>query len=173
MNKLLDIGEASNLLKLSHHTLYRWAVEGRVPAVQLGLRIAVWYLSRTARSTLHALRLLHEFEHLTVHLIAVKQTFDTDTPLGKAFLTLAAGFAELERSILIGRVLVGMVRARVESKRMSRPVCRVDLEHLRRLRAEGFSVRQIAHRTETIAKLVRLFGSPAAADAHQGAARGA
>jgi DNA invertase Pin-like site-specific DNA recombinase len=106
--------------------------------------VVVWDLSRMARSTLHALELLRELEQMKVRLIAVKQTFDTDTPLGKAFFTLAAMFAELERSILIERVRAGMARARAEGKRIGRPERSVDLEELGRLRAQGLSIRQIA-----------------------------
>jgi DNA invertase Pin-like site-specific DNA recombinase len=106
--------------------------------------VVVWDLSRIARSTLKALELLREFEQIGVRLIAVKQTFDTDTPLGKAFFTLAAMFAELERSILIERVRAGMARARAEGKRIGRPKRHVDVERLRQLRARGLSLRQVA-----------------------------
>jgi DNA invertase Pin-like site-specific DNA recombinase len=41
--------------------------------------------------------------------------------LGKAFFTLAAMFAELERATLIERVKAGMARARAEGKRIGRP----------------------------------------------------
>jgi DNA invertase Pin-like site-specific DNA recombinase len=105
--------------------------------------VVVWDLSRMARSTLHALQVLQAFEQMNVRLVAVKQTFDTDTPLGKAFFTLAAMFAELERSILIERVRAGMARARAEGKRIGRPVRYMDLEELRRLRLQGRSIRQI------------------------------
>jgi DNA invertase Pin-like site-specific DNA recombinase len=139
--------------------------------------VVVWDLSRLARSTLHALQLLQEFEQMKVRLVAVKQTFDTDTPLGRAFFTLAAMFAELERSILIERVRAGMARARADGKRIGRPVRQVDLEQLRQLRAEGLSVRQIARRmetpTSTIAKRLQLLNSPAGPSPPQGAARGA
>jgi DNA invertase Pin-like site-specific DNA recombinase len=106
--------------------------------------VVVWDLSRMARSTLNALQLLQEFEQMKVRLVAVKQTFGTDTPLGRAFFTLAAMFAELERSILIERVRAGMARAKAEGKRIGRPVRRVDLEELRRLRGQGLSIRQVA-----------------------------
>ena len=100
---------------------------------------------------------------MKVRLIAVKQTFDTDTPLGRAFFTLAAMFAELERSILIERVRAGMARARAEGKRIGRPCRRVDFEELRRLRTQGLSIRQIARRMEvpssTIAKRLRSGGA--------------
>jgi DNA invertase Pin-like site-specific DNA recombinase len=122
--------------------------------------VVVWDLSRIARSTLNALKLLQEFEQIKVRLVAVKQTFDTDTPLGKAFFTLAAMFAELERAILIERVRAGMARARAEGKRIGRPERRVDLALLARLRAEGRSIRQIARQvgvpSSTVAKRLKL-----------------
>ena len=129
--------------------------------------VVVWDLSRMARSTLHALQLLQQFEQVRVRLIAVKQTFDTDTPLGKAFFTLAAMFAELERSILIERVRAGMARARAEGKRIGRPVRRIDNEKLLRLRAQGHSIRRIARElavpSSTIAKRLKLVGTPPSA----------
>jgi DNA invertase Pin-like site-specific DNA recombinase len=134
--------------------------------------IVVWDLSRMARSTLNALQLLQEFEQMKVRLIAVKQTFDTDTPLGRAFFTLAAMFAELERSILIERVRAGMARARAEGKRIGRPPRPVDLTRLERLRAEGRSVRQIARDlavpSSTVAKRLKLLASNAGAGAGDG-----
>ncbi len=135
--------------------------------------VVVWDLSRMARSTLHALQLLQEFDQMKVRLIAVKQTFDTATPLGRAFFTLAAMFAELERSILIERVRAGMARARAEGKRIGRPVRQLDMDELRKLRGQGHSIRQIARRlgvpSSTVAKrlaqlaeLVPCNGQPAA-----------
>jgi len=125
--------------------------------------VVVWDLSRMARSTLHALELLQKLEQMKVRLIAVKQTFDTDTPLGKAFFTLAAMFAELERSILIERVRAGMARAKAEGKCIGRPMRAVALEELRRLRAQGLSIRQIARRMEvpssTVAKRLKLLAA--------------
>ena len=127
--------------------------------------VVVWDLSRMARSTLHALQLLQAFDQMNVRLIAVKQTFDTDTPLGKAFFTLAAMFAELERSILIERVRAGMARARAEGKHIGRPVRLMDLEELTRLRARGLSIRQIARTLgvppSTVAKRLKAAGATA------------
>jgi DNA invertase Pin-like site-specific DNA recombinase len=139
--------------------------------------VVVWDLSRIARSTLNALELLREFEQIKVRLIAVKQTFDTDTPLGKAFFTLAAMFAELERSILIERVRAGMARARAEGKRIGRPEREVDVEELGRLRGQGLSIRQVARRlgipSSTVAKRLKLVtvppAEPATSEAHDGA----
>jgi DNA invertase Pin-like site-specific DNA recombinase len=126
--------------------------------------VVVWDLSRMARSTLHALQLLQEFEQMKVRLIAVKQTFDTDTPLGRAFFTLAAMFAELERSILIERVRAGMARARAEGKKIGRPTRRVDLSELAKLRGQGLSIRQVARTmgipTSTVAKRLASLAPP-------------
>ncbi len=128
--------------------------------------VVVWDLSRMARSTLNALQLLQEFQEMKVRLIAVKQTFDTDTPLGRAFFTLAAMFAELEREILIERVRAGMARARAEGKRIGRPVRWVNIDELQRLRAAGRSIREIARALgvprSTIAKRLAALPHPAA-----------
>lgn len=108
--------------------------------------VVVWDLSRIARSTLDALQLLQKFQEMQVRFVAVKQTFDTNTPLGRAFFTMAALFAELERSILIERVKAGMARARAQGKKVGRPVRVVDEVEARELRKRGFSIRQIARR---------------------------
>jgi len=134
--------------------------------------VVVWDLSRIARSTLNALELLRELEQIKVRLIAVKQTFDTDTPLGKAFFTLAAMFAELERSILIERVRAGMARARAEGKRIGRPERAVDLEELGRLRAQGLSIRQIARRMATPSSTIAKRLGSAATGTRSGASGG-
>jgi len=78
--------------------------------------------------------LLQEFGQMGVRLVAVKQNFDTDTPVGKAIFTLLAMFAELERSFLIERVRAGMARARAEGKHIGRPARFVDMSKLERLR---------------------------------------
>ena len=134
--------------------------------------VVVWDLSRMARSTLNALELLRELEQIKVRLIAVKQTFDTDTPLGKAFFTLAAMCAELERSILIERVRAGMARARAEGKRIGRPERAVDLEELGRLRAQGLSIRQIARRMATPSSTIAKRLGSAATGTRSGASGG-
>src|SRR5262245_34739920 len=113
---------------------------------------------------LHSLELLRQLEEMQVRLIAVKQTSATDTPLGKAFFTLAAMFAELERSILIERVRAGMARAKAEGKRIGRPARVVALDDLMDLRSQGLSIRQIGRRMDvpssTIAKRLKLLSCP-------------
>jgi DNA invertase Pin-like site-specific DNA recombinase len=106
--------------------------------------VVCWDLSRLARSTFHALELLQKFQDMKIRAVFVKQCFDTDSPLGKAFFTLAAMFAELERSILIERVRAGMARAKAEGKRIGRPSRNVDMAKLSDLHTRGLSIRQIA-----------------------------
>ncbi len=68
-------------------------------------------------------------------------------------------FAEPERSIVIGREGDGIARTRA-GRKIGRPAREVDLEELRRLRAQGLSIRQIGRRmsipTSTIAKRLKL-----------------
>jgi DNA invertase Pin-like site-specific DNA recombinase len=106
--------------------------------------VVVSDLPRLARSSLHALELLRDFEQMKVRLISIRQKLDTGTPLGQAFQTLAAMCAELERAVLAERVRAGMARAKADGKRIGRPARPVDLDELRRLRDQGFSIRQTA-----------------------------
>ncbi len=121
--------------------------------------VVAWDLSRIARGVLHALQLLRDFQQAGVRLIFVRQPFDTGGAVGQAVYTMLALFAEFERSLLIDRVRAGMARARAEGKPIGRPPRVVDFIELRRLRAQGLSLRQIARRTgipcSTVAKRLK------------------
>jgi len=127
--------------------------------------VVVWDLSHIARSPLNALELLREFEQIKVRLIAVKQAFDTGTPLDRPFFTLATLFAELGRSILVERLRAAVERARAQGKQIGRPARIVDMAELARLEGEGLSVRQIARQIgvprSTVAKRLRAIRSQA------------
>jgi DNA invertase Pin-like site-specific DNA recombinase len=58
--------------------------------------------------------------------------------------TVIAAVAELERSIIRERVIMGLERAKRQGKRLGRPRTLVDRERVTDLRAKGFSLRQIA-----------------------------
>jgi DNA invertase Pin-like site-specific DNA recombinase len=133
--------------------LLRDAWQGKFEAV------VAWDLSRIARNTLHALQLLRQFQDGGVRLIFVRQLFDTAGPMGQAVYTMLALFAEFERSLLIERVRAGMARARAEGRRIGRPPRPVDIGELRRLRAQGFSLRKVSQMTgiptSTVAKRLK------------------
>ena len=58
-------------------------------------------------------------------------------------------FAELERGLIKERVMAGLQRAKAQGKRLGRPrVPPIQVEKIKRLRAEGLSYRKIAKRVD-------------------------
>jgi DNA invertase Pin-like site-specific DNA recombinase len=108
--------------------------------------VVCWDISRLARSTLHALDLLQEFQKMKIRIVFVKQCFDSDSALGRAFFTLGAMFAELERAILIERVRAGIARAKAEGKRLGRPCVDANPEAVRTLKEQNLPWPEIARR---------------------------
>jgi DNA invertase Pin-like site-specific DNA recombinase len=83
--------------------------------------IVVVRVDRAFRHTAAGLFEVDALAQRGVGFIAMAQSFDTTSPLGRAMLTMALVFAELERGILRERVLDGMARARAEGKHTGRP----------------------------------------------------
>jgi DNA invertase Pin-like site-specific DNA recombinase len=69
---------------------------------------------------------------------------DTTTPTGKMVFTVLGAVAELERSLIVERVKAGLRNARAKGKMLGRPRVTVDAARIGRLRAQGYSLREIA-----------------------------
>ncbi len=108
--------------------------------------VLVARFDRFARSTRHLVRALEEFNALGVDFISLNESIDTSTPMGKMVFTVIAAVAELERSIIRERVIMGLQRARAPGKRVGRPAARLDYDELQALREKGLSYRAIAER---------------------------
>src|SRR5579862_5045960 len=106
--------------------------------------IVVWRFDRFARSTKHLLSALEEFRSLGIQFISYNENVDTSTPLGQALFTIVSAVAQLERDLIRERVSAGIRNARASGKRLGRPRRIVNDDEVRRLRAEGSSVREIA-----------------------------
>jgi DNA invertase Pin-like site-specific DNA recombinase len=106
--------------------------------------ILVARFDRFARSTKHLVLALEEFNALGVDFVSLNESIDTSTPMGKMIFTVIGAVAELERSLIRERVMMGLDRARRQGKRLGRPRRLRDLERLAALHARGFSLRQIA-----------------------------
>jgi DNA invertase Pin-like site-specific DNA recombinase len=106
--------------------------------------VMVWACDRMARSTRHFLEVLDELNHLNVEFVSLRENIDTGGPLGRAMITIIGAIAELERSLIIERVRAGMRRAKLEGQRIGRPRIRVDEQQIRRDRARGMSLAEIA-----------------------------
>jgi len=83
--------------------------------------IVCWKFDRLGRSTQHLLQVLEEVKNKKVRLIATSQNIDTSTAMGKFFYTILAGFAEMEREMIVERTMLGLERARRQGKKLGRP----------------------------------------------------
>ena len=106
--------------------------------------VLVWAFDRLARSVKHLLEVLDELNHLQIEFISFRENIDTGGPLGRAMITIIGAIAELERNLIIERVRAGMRRARLEGQRIGRPRLEIDRQALRRDRAQGHSLSELA-----------------------------
>lgn len=95
------------------------ARRGKVDAV------LVWKLDRFGRSALDLLGNIEELERCGVRFIAVTQSIDIQPngdPMSRLILTVLAGVAQFERSLIVERTKLGLDKARRNpNKRIGRP----------------------------------------------------
>ncbi len=108
--------------------------------------VLVAKFDRFARSTRHLIQALEQFNALGVDFISLSESIDTSTPMGKMVFTVIGAVAELERSLIQERVVMGIQRAKKQGKRLGRPKVLANRLHIQALHEEGLSSRQIASR---------------------------
>lgn len=110
--------------------------------------VLVWRFDRLARSAQELINSLEEFRALGIDFLSHQEALDTSTPAGKALYTMIAAFAEFERNIIQERVKAGMANAREHGTRSGNPIGRPKAVFprgkARKLRAKGWSIRQLA-----------------------------
>ncbi len=107
--------------------------------------VLVARFDRFARSTRHLVLALEEFNALGVDFISLSESVDTSTPMGKMVYTVIAAVAELERSLIRERVVMGLQRAKAQGKRLGRPSgTKANVRKIQKLKSQGLSIRQIA-----------------------------
>ncbi len=107
--------------------------------------VLVARFDRFARSTRHLVLALEEFDALGVDFISLSESIDTSTPMGRMVYTVIAAVAELERSLIRERVVMGLQRARAQGKRLGRPRgSKANVRTIQKLKGQGLSIRQIA-----------------------------
>ena len=108
--------------------------------------VLVAKFDRFARSTRHLIQALEQFNALGVDFISLSESIDTSTPMGKMVFTVIGAVAELERSLIQERVVMGIQRARKQGKRLGRPKALANQLQIQALHEEGLSSRQIARK---------------------------
>lgn len=123
------------------------------PAFDQALRDAVrarfdvlmsWDVSRLGRSLSGLVETLDQLQANKVDLYLHQQALDTTTPSGKALFQMCGVFAEFERSMIGERVKAGLQRARLAGQVLGRPQISLDQAEIKKARAGGMSIREIA-----------------------------
>ena len=78
-------------------------------------------LDRLGRLAGELIRLVDELEARGIGFRALNASFDTTTPMGRAFLQIQAAFAEMERNVIRQRVKEGIAAARARGRKGGRP----------------------------------------------------
>ena len=102
--------------------------------------VIVARFDRFARSTRYLVLALEEFEALGIGFISLSESVDTSTPMGKMVFTVIGAVAELDRSLIRERVIMGLIRARREGKQLGWPRVLVDGERIGRRISRGMGV---------------------------------
>ena len=120
--------------------------------------VVVLKIDRLARRAEWIHRTLRELDEADVAFVSVCEPIDTSSAMGKAFLGIAAVFAELERNMIAERTKQAMAVKKARGERMGTPKMGIrvengeafpiedEMETVRRiatLRAQGFTLRAI------------------------------
>ena len=106
--------------------------------------LLVWAFDRIGRSTRHFLEVLDELNYLQIEFISFRENIDTGGPLGRALVVIIGAIAELERNLIVERVRAGMRRAKLEGRSIGRKPLDIDRPAVKRDRASGRSLTEIA-----------------------------
>ena len=113
--------------------------------------LVVFALDRLARSPLHLLQIVEEIETKGARLVSLREGIDTQTAIGKFFVTIVGSVAALERDLILSRTKTGAKLARERGVKFGRPV-KLTSAMIRQVR--------LAHEDEntTVAETCRVLG---------------
>lgn len=92
----------------SGKNMERKELKSVVKIMRPGDTLVVWKLDRLGRTLTGVLEMIEALNRDNINFVSVTESFDTTTPMGKAFLQIAMVFAELERNMISERTKAGM-----------------------------------------------------------------
>jgi DNA invertase Pin-like site-specific DNA recombinase len=112
--------------------------------IRPGDMLMVTRIDRLARSIGDLQDIVRELRTKGATLKATEQPIDTSNAAGKAFLDMLGVFAEFETNLRRERQMEGIAKAKASGVYKGRPPT-IDVEAVRKLRAEGKGVNVISH----------------------------
>src|SRR5579871_3570031 len=111
--------------------------------------VLVWRLDRWGRSVTDLLATLQEMQHLGVGFVSLSEALDLTTAAGRAMAAMLSVFAAFEREILQERTRAGLAHARLNGKRLGRPITAgLQAAEIRKLHRAGISKSEIARQLQ-------------------------
>src|SRR5436305_7362785 len=111
--------------------------------------VLVWSLDRWGRSVTDLLARLQELDHLGVGFVSLTEALDLTTAAGRAMAAMLAVFAAFEREVLQERTRAGLAHARLNGKRLGRPMTAgLQAGEIRKLHRAGISKSEIGRRLQ-------------------------
>ena len=108
--------------KVSGAKADRPQLQKMLASLEAGDVVLITRLDRLARSTRDLLNILDTITKAGASFRSLADAWaDTTTPHGRLMVTMLAGIAEFERSLIAARTTEGRARAKAKGKRMGRP----------------------------------------------------
>jgi DNA invertase Pin-like site-specific DNA recombinase len=112
--------------------------------------VLVWRIDRLGRSVRHLLEVLETFRVFGIEFCSLHEAIDTGTPAGKMIFVVLAAVSELEKSLTVERVKMGIQNARRRGVQLGRPAIKKfspeEIQTVRAARTKGETLRVLAKR---------------------------
>ena len=90
----------------------RPGLRGCMKALRAGDTLVVWKLDRLGRSVIDVLEMVKRLHDRDIQLVSLTESLDGRTAIGKLMITILAGFAQMERDLIIERTKAGQAASR-------------------------------------------------------------
>ena len=90
----------------------RPGLRAAMKALRAGDTLVVWKLERLGRSVIDVLEMVKRLHDRDIHLVSLTESLDGRTAIGKLMITILAGFAQMERDLIIERTKAGQKASR-------------------------------------------------------------